>query len=119
MVGKMSKWVKFGHELPPLDWDMWISDGVEVWPGNSGVVPSQINKQFYWRDRINPAPPEQERHKCERFEDSVDKYEIGCFETTDRDKLVLRILKNGVYFFSTDFKFCPFCGYTLGKNESR
>jgi hypothetical protein len=105
----MSEWVQFKDKLPPLDWDMWISDGKSVWPGNSGVVPSQVNKEFYWRDRINPAPP-YKMHYCKG-----NNFECKEREVKDAFQLHVIIPLNSTCNYSIITKYCPVCGFTLEK----
>ena len=106
----MSKWTKFKDGIPKENQLIWISDGIEVLSYKYYLQVHLVESFPYWMERINPDPPEKEKHYCKRISNGGLNWKFTCYEHKSRGLMVTYANDPEI-----EVTFCPFCGFTLEK----
>ena len=99
----MNEWIKFKDKTPPIGSEIWMSDGKTCW---ESIGVNILNKDIYWMERINPEPPEKEKHFCEAVN-------VSCFCCEVTGNLYLDTFNKMGRRIEIKIIACPFCGFTL------
>lgn len=108
----MNKWNKFSDVMPMGNCDIWVSDGKIVW-GDTSCSHYPEDGRYYWMSRVNPEPPEKEKHSCKS---KIGSIELESFECDD-GHLYLRAFREDSFTAVFDIVCCPFCGFTVEKDD--
>lgn len=110
----MTKWIKFSDEKPPINEQVWISDGKKVMSWIFTTVSSLLPTDNYWMEVTIPDLPTKELHCCKNGEIACEEQVIYPSSGPKKSLVLIHILERAFTMTSViPVKFCPFCGFTI------